>query len=86
MILEAKRGDIELGLGQCVAQMVAAQMFNERAGTVRSAIFGIVTTGENWQFLKLDGCMVTLHTNRLFIDNLGAILAALRIALTQPIA
>ena len=82
MILEAKRGDIELGLGQCVAQMVAAQLFNERAGTVRSPIFGVVTTGENWQFLKIDGSTVTLHTNRLFIDNLGAVLAALRIALT----
>jgi hypothetical protein len=30
-IVEAKKNDIEVGLGQCVAQMVGARLFNERA-------------------------------------------------------
>ncbi len=80
-VLEAKRGDIEIGLGQCVAQMEAARVFNERAGTTPRPIFGAVTTGEAWQFLRLDESAVTLHPSRLFIDNLGGILAALRSAL-----
>ena len=37
-----------------------------------------VTTGEAWQFLRLDGPAVTLHPSRLFLDDLGAILAAFR--------
>ena len=87
-ILEAKRGDIEMGLGQCVAQMVGAQMFNDRAGSAPGPIFGAVTTGEAWQFLRLNGTAVTLHRARLFIDNLGGILAALRFALhsATPVA
>ena len=32
-IVEAKKNDIEAGLGQCVAQMVGARIFNERAGS-----------------------------------------------------
>ncbi len=80
-VLEAKRGDIELGLGQCVAQMMAARVFNDRAGTTAGPVFGAVTTGEAWQFLRLDGPNVTLHTTRLFVDNLGAVLAALQAAL-----
>lgn len=60
-VLEAKRGDIELGLGQCVAQMVGARLFNEQAGCAPRPVFGVVTTGESWQFLRLEGPTVTLH-------------------------
>lgn len=80
-VMEAKRGDIELGLGQCVAQMVAAQIFNDRAGTNSVPLYGVITTGEVWQFLKLDGTKLTMHTERLYIDNLGYVLAALKSAL-----
>ncbi len=79
-IMEAKRGDIELGLGQCVAQMVAARLFNERAG-LTAPLYGVLTTGEDWQFLKLDGDVVTLHANRLYLDSLGLVLAALGAAI-----
>ena len=81
-VLEAKRGDIELGLGQCVAQMVGARLFNERAGSVTGSIFGAVTTGEAWQFIRLEGAAVTLHRERLFIAGVGGILAALQSVLT----
>ena len=53
-ILEAKRNDIEAGLGQCAAQLVAARLFNERAGGPPRAVYGCVTTGTEWQFLRLD--------------------------------
>lgn len=84
-ILEAKRGDIELGLGQCAAQMAAARLFNERAGTV-GPVYGAVTTGEAWQFLRLDGAALTLHTERLFVDNVGGVLAVLQASLVAASA
>ena len=77
-ILEAKKGDVEAGLGQCVAQMVAARLFNERAGEPPHPVFGCVTSGEVWQFLRLDDSTVTIDRTRLFIDNVGGILAALQ--------
>lgn len=80
-VLEAKRGDIEMGLGQCVAQMVGARLFNEHAGSPVRPVFEVVTTGEAWQFLKLEGATVTLHRERLFIAGVGGVLAALQSAL-----
>jgi len=77
-VVEAKKNDIDAGLGQCVAQMVATQLYNERAGQAPAAVYGCVTTGEDWQFLRLAGTAVTIDQRRLYIDNVGAILAALQ--------
>jgi hypothetical protein len=74
-IVEARKNDIEAGLGQCIAQMVAAQLFNERAGS-RGVVYGCVTTGEDWQFLRLDGQTVLIDTKRRYINDVGSILAA----------
>jgi hypothetical protein len=81
-VLEAKPGDIESGLGQAVAEMVGARLFNEHAGPRAAPVFGVVTTGYVWQFLRLAGANVTLHRERLFIVGLGGILAALQAILT----
>ena len=48
-IVEAKNNDIKSGIGQCVAQMVGAQMFNQND----KPIIGAVTTGVLWRFLRL---------------------------------
>ena len=77
-ILEAKRGDIEAGLGQCIAQCVAARIFNEKAGEPPRPIFGCVTTGDDWQFLRLDGSSVVIDQTMRYLSDLGGILAALR--------
>ena len=76
-VLEAKRNDIELGLGQCAAQMVAAQLFNERAGLAGQPVHGCVTTGGEWQFLRLDGQELVIDPARRYIDRLETVLAAL---------
>jgi hypothetical protein len=81
-IVEAKRNDIEGGLGQCVAQMVAAHAFNERAGQ-SLPVYGCVTTGEDWQFLRLDGTTVLMDPTRRYINDVGSVLAALLAAVGQ---
>jgi hypothetical protein len=82
-LVEAKKNDIEAGLGQCVAQMVAAQLYNEKSGQPIPAVYGCVTTGEAWQSLRLTGAAVTIDQGRLYIDNVGAILAALLATIPQ---
>jgi hypothetical protein len=77
-VLEAKKGDVEAGLGQCAAQMVGARLFNERAGEPAGPVFGCVTTGELWQFLRLEGPALKIDKSRLFLDNVGGILAVLQ--------
>ncbi|MFI5458204.1 MAG: hypothetical protein ACHRXM_22470 [Isosphaerales bacterium] len=69
------QNDIEVGLGQCIAQMVGARIFNEREGRNIGPIFGCVTTGEAWQFLRLDNAVVGIDRKRYYIDNVGLLLA-----------
>jgi len=63
MLVEAKRGEIETGLGQCVAEMLAAQVYNQNHEQSIPVIYGCVTSGRLWQFLKLEGSNVTIDSN-----------------------
>jgi hypothetical protein len=72
------KNDIEGGLGQCVAQMVAADLFNQAAGREGISVFGCVTTGEAWQFLRLNGTAALMDRQRYDIDNVGPILGIVR--------
>jgi len=74
-IAEAKKNDIEAGLGQCAAQMIAARLFNEQAGKPFRHVFGCVTTGEAWQFLRLEAAAVSIDQARYYIDRVDKILA-----------
>lgn len=80
MIVEAKREDIIGGLGQCIAAMVAAQMFNQREGNAVGRIYGAVTTGTNWKFLFLEEKTVSVDRVEYFINQLDKILGIL----TEP--
>jgi hypothetical protein len=73
-IVEAKKHDIEAGLGQCAAQMVGAQWFNQNEGNGDTPIFGCVTTGEDWQFLCLEDTTIALDSRRYYIVHVGVIL------------
>lgn len=81
-VVGAKKNDIEAGLGPCVAQLVAARLYNERSGEVLPLVYGCVTTGEAWQFLRLEGSTVILGRGRVYIDNVGGILATLQAILS----
>lgn len=62
-IVEAKNENINLGLGQCGAEMLAAQIFNLRANNPVEIIYGCVTTGVLWKFLSL-------KNQTLYIDSI----------------
>ncbi len=85
-IVEAKNQYIEGGLGQCAAQMVGARLFNQNGGKEPATIYGCVTTGEAWQFLRLDGTTIVIDRNRYYIDNVGTILGVFQaiIASCEP--
>ena len=73
-LVEAKRQDIDLGLGQCAAQMVAARLLNERHEHPLPAVFGCVTTGDLWRFLKMQGDRLVLDSSEYFIRDVDEIL------------
>jgi hypothetical protein len=76
-IVEAKKENINAGLGQCVAEMFAAKIFNEREGNDIPAIYGTVTTGSIWKFLQLPEKTIEIDLNEYFLNNVGKILVIL---------
>ena len=85
-VVEAKKNDVEAGLGQCIAQMVGARRFNEAAGRAEAPIFGCVTTGETWQFLHLVDEIALLDRPRYYLDNVGRILGVLGAIFERSVA
>ena len=59
-LVEAKKSEIEEGFGQCGAEMVAAQLFNQRHNKPQKIIYGCVTNGFSWAFLKLEDNNLTI--------------------------
>jgi len=76
-VVEAKEDDIIGGLGQCVAEMVAIRLFNERDGTPIPAVFGCVTSGSLWRFLKLEGSTVFIDLPEYYLHDVSKILGIL---------
>lgn len=74
LIVEAKNENIKGGLGQCIAEMIAAKLFNEREENQITTIYGVVTTGTAWRFLKLEDRIVSIDLPEYYIDNAGKIL------------
>ncbi len=76
-LVEAKKGVLKDGWGQCIAEMVAAKKFNENRGKSIKNIYGIVTSGSLWHFFQMKQDIVLLDPNEYSlspVDNLLAIL------------
>ena len=76
-MVEAKNDNLRNGLAQCMAEMVAAQIFNQSKGKEISKIYGVVTTGTAWQFLELEAQTIILDLEEYSVYNLPKILGIL---------
>jgi hypothetical protein len=77
-VVEAKNENIKSGLGQCIAEMLAAQIFNQRENATTPTIYGVVTSGNLWRFLKLEGKVVFIDLRDYHIDQIGVLLAVFK--------
>lgn len=77
LIVEAKNENIKAGLPQCIAAMVAAQRFNQREDNSITTIYGAVTTGNIWKFLRLESATVSIDQGEYYLNQVDSILAAL---------
>ena len=73
MMVEAKKNDFELGWGQCLAELVAAQKIND---DTTFPVHGIVTDGILWQFGRLVGNVFTRNRSNFSLDNLPSLFGA----------
>ena len=82
-IVEAKNDNMMSELGQCVSEMVAAQIFNQREELPISSIYGAVTIGTGWIFLKLVDALVSIDLKEYSIEQVGKIVGILSAMLKQ---
>lgn len=68
-LVEAKNEKIISGLGQCIAEMIAAKIYNERDGKLVSPVYGAVTTGHVWKFLKMEENTVYIDIESYYIKT-----------------
>ena len=81
-VVEAKNENLSTGYGQCVAEMLGARIFNERAKLDEPVMFGVVTTGTEWRFLRMEGNAVAMDRQEYEIERAdkicGVLLAMLK--------
>lgn len=80
-IVEAKKENLNAAMPQCIAAMVAAQVFNQRKGNPIACIYGVVTTGSIWRFLKLQEQTVTIDFQEIYLTPLDKLLGLLVVTL-----
>ncbi len=73
-LAEAKDQDMDYGRGQCLAQMYAAQVFNEQKGKPQPFVYGCAVTGGDWKFMKLAGRQVFVDEETYYLSDLPTIL------------
>lgn len=76
-IVEAKNENIIAGLGQCVAEMYAARIYNEKEGRNLIRLYGAVTTGDEWKFIKLENNTISIDLDFYYVSGIEKIIGIL---------
>ena len=84
-VVEAKLNDvITAAVPQCAAEMYATRLWNERYNQSEQVVYGVITTGNNWLFLRLkEGMTVEIDVNTYPLNNLENILGILQHIVNQ---
>jgi len=82
-IVQSKYENPNLCLGECVAQMLAAQLFNDWENNQIKTIYGVVTNGTIWRFMKLVSHVVYIDLTAYHISYVEKILGILCSAVTR---
>ncbi len=85
ILVEAKKDDLTTGLGQCAAEMIAAQRFNSEKGNNIPCVYGATTTGINWLFLKLEGKQLHIDMSTYMLERCDKILGILASMVAQKV-
>ena len=74
IVVEAKKNDFEVGWGQCLAELIAAQKINEDTAF---PVYGIVTDGMMWQFGRLVNDSFTQNITPFSLGDLPRLFGAI---------
>ena len=77
-LVEAKKGVLKDGWGQCIAEMVAAQRFNHSHQQSIDLIYGVITSGTRWQFIEMRERNVTIDPEEYSLPPVEPLLGILK--------
>ncbi|MEN8217159.1 MAG: hypothetical protein ABFS56_12485 [Pseudomonadota bacterium] len=80
-IVEAKNENLKSGYAQCAAEMIASEIYNNKHSHPVKYILGVVTTGSNWKFLKLENGTIYIDFDEYLISQIDHILSIIRTCL-----
>lgn len=83
VVVEAKKADLNIGMGQCMAEMVAAQQFNQQMKQISHPIYGCISSGILWRFLKLENQIISIDVEDRLLNPLNQLLGIL-VWMAQP--
>jgi len=83
MLVEAKNENINAGIPQCMAEMIAARLFNKRENTMISTIYGCVTTGTVWKFLDYRDKTLRVDKEDYYIREVDKLLGIFSLIMTE---
>jgi len=82
-LMESKNKTPDEGYAQCAAEMYAARLFNQQTNEPYETIYGAVTNGFEWVFLKLEGDIIYIDKDRHFLNKLVSLLEVLTFIVHQ---
>ena len=85
-VVEAKNDNLNSGFGQCMAERVAAQRFNAQEETGIEVVYGVVTIGTLWRFMRWSGRSIVLDATEYFIKDLPHLLGLLSSMLSPEVS
>ena len=77
-VTEAKASRVLKAVPQAIAQMLGARVFNQKGGENVDIIHGIITDGDVWIFLRLEGNTVFIDEAKYYINDLPHLLGGLQ--------
>lgn len=77
-IVEAKNDNLANGIPQCIAELYAAHIFNERHGQHLPNLYGATTFGLQWQFIRYSNGFAEVDSTVYYINQLPQILGILQ--------
>jgi hypothetical protein len=82
-VVEAKNDNLDEGIAQCIAEMYAAQIFNQKRNKPQQVIYGTVTFGFEWKFIQLIDKSVIIDFNIYYLNELPKLLGVLHYIVNQ---
>jgi len=62
--------------------MVGADVFNRKKGVELPVIYGCVTTGDDWLFMKLEGQQILIDIKKYYLGDVPELLGVFQSVIT----